>query len=54
VGNDGQFAALAALLGESGWAQDPDFATNAARVRQRHRLNALIAERLLARSSAEW
>lgn len=54
VGNDGQFAALAALLGEPGWAQDPDFATNAARVRQRHRLNALIAERLLARSSAEW
>lgn len=54
VGNDGQFAALATLLGEPGWAQDPDFATNAARVRQRHRLNALIAERLLARSSAEW
>jgi crotonobetainyl-CoA:carnitine CoA-transferase CaiB-like acyl-CoA transferase len=54
VGNDGQFAALAALLGAPGWAQDPDFATNAARVRQRHRLNALIAERLLARSSTEW
>lgn len=54
VGNDGQFAALATLLGEPGWAQDPDFATNAARVRQRHRLNALIAERLLVRSSAEW
>ncbi len=54
VGNDGQFAALTALLGAPGWAQDPDFATNAARVRQRHRLNALITERLLARSSAEW
>ncbi len=54
VGNDGQFAALAALLGEPGWATDPDFASNSARVRQRHRLNALIAERLLACSSAEW
>lgn len=54
VGNDGQFGALAALLGAPEWARDPDFASNGARVRQRHRLNALIAERLLTRSSAEW
>lgn len=54
VGNDGQFVALAALLGAPEWATDPAFATNAARVAQRHRLNGLIAERLSARSSAEW
>src|SRR5262249_13950499 len=35
VGNDGQFKALAALLGEPAWGDDPRFATNPARVAHR-------------------
>ena len=38
VGNDGQFARFAALLGHAEWAQDPAFATNAARIAARDRL----------------
>jgi crotonobetainyl-CoA:carnitine CoA-transferase CaiB-like acyl-CoA transferase len=47
VGNDGQFRRFAALLGEPGLADDSDFATNPARVRNRAtlepRLSALTA-----------
>jgi crotonobetainyl-CoA:carnitine CoA-transferase CaiB-like acyl-CoA transferase len=47
VGNDGQFRRFVALLGEAALADDPDFATNPARVRNRTtlepRLSALTA-----------
>ena len=45
VGNDGQFARLAALLGLPGLADDPDYRTNAARIENRERLIPLLAER---------
>ena len=43
VGNDGQFAKLAALCGHAGWAQDPRFARNLARVQNREAIEALVA-----------
>ena len=44
VGNDRQFARLAAMFGHPEWATDPAFATNAARVAARDELVPLIAE----------
>jgi crotonobetainyl-CoA:carnitine CoA-transferase CaiB-like acyl-CoA transferase len=45
VGNDGQFARFAAILGRPELAEDPDFRTNAARIVNRERLIPLLAER---------
>ncbi len=45
VGNDGQFARFAALLGMPELADDPDYRTNAARIANRERLIPLLAER---------
>ena len=45
VGNDGQFARFAALLGVADLADDPDFKTNAARIANRARLIPMLAER---------
>jgi formyl-CoA transferase len=54
VGNDQQFARLAAIVGHSEWAEDPRFATNAARVSARATLVPLIAGIIAARPAAEW
>jgi formyl-CoA transferase len=54
VGNDRQFAKLAAILGRTEWAADADFATNAARVASRDRLVPMIAEIISTRSAAHW
>lgn len=54
VGNDGQFARLAALLGHAEWASDPDFATNAARVASRDLLVPRIATIIAGKSAREW
>lgn len=54
VGNDGQFAKLAALLGHAEWAQDGRFATNAARVAHRSELVAAIAAITATRPAQEW
>jgi crotonobetainyl-CoA:carnitine CoA-transferase CaiB-like acyl-CoA transferase len=43
VGNDGQFARLAALCGHPQWAQDPRFARNAARVQNRDAIEGQVA-----------
>ena len=51
-GNDRQFRALCGILGLD-LADDPDFATNAARVGNRDRLAALISEKTGARPKAE-
>jgi len=51
VGNDRQFARLAAIVGHPEWVGDPAFATNAARVAARERLVPLIAE-VIARKPA--
>ena len=54
VGNDSQFRALCALLGEPAWADDPRFATNPERVRHRNSLIPMLSGRFLLRRSAEW
>jgi crotonobetainyl-CoA:carnitine CoA-transferase CaiB-like acyl-CoA transferase len=54
VGNDGQFAKLAAVLGAADLAQDERFATNAARVSAREVLKVELESRLAARGADEW
>jgi crotonobetainyl-CoA:carnitine CoA-transferase CaiB-like acyl-CoA transferase len=54
VGNDGQFAAFAAALDRPDWAQDPRYARNADRVRNREVLVAEITLVMAERSSADW
>jgi crotonobetainyl-CoA:carnitine CoA-transferase CaiB-like acyl-CoA transferase len=54
VGNDRQFAILAALVGHPEWAEEPRFATNPERVRNRHLVDAMVAEVILTRTREEW
>lgn len=54
VGNDSQFARFAALLEHPEWAEDPAYATNAARVGNREVLVGMIQGILLTRSREEW
>lgn len=54
VGNDRQFAALAAVLGAPELAADPRFAANPQRVENRAELRAALVELLSARTAAEW
>src|SRR5215831_9907245 len=54
VGNDAQFARLCEVVGAPGLAADPRFATTWARTAHRQELRPLLAERLAARSAAEW
>ena len=53
VGNDTQFARLAACLGHPEWAEDSRFRRNEDRVRNRAAIDALIAEVLSARDPVE-
>ena len=54
VGNDRQFARLAAIVGHPEWVEDPAFSTNPARVAARDRLVPMIAELIAAKPAAEW
>jgi len=54
VGNDAQFARFARLLGHPEWADDPAYATNAARVGNREVLVPLIQTILMTRGRDEW
>lgn len=54
VGNDRQFRKLCAILGEESWADDPRFASNAARVTNRAELIPLLAAAIARRSKAEF
>ena len=54
VGNDAQFAKFCDAAGTPGWAQDPRFATNAARVRHRDVLVPLVAAVVRTRSQHDW
>ena len=54
VGNDRQFARLAAILDAPEWIADPAFATNPARVANRATLVPMIAGRIAARPAADW
>lgn len=51
VGTDGQFRQLCAVLQRPHWAQEPRFATNAARVAHRLALEELLAQRIAELSS---
>lgn len=54
VGNDRQFAALCAVIGEPDLAGQSRFATNPARVDHRDELRALLEAHLTRRPAAEW
>ena len=54
VGNDRQFAALAAALGRPEWASDPRFARNQDRVRNREAVDKEIATVISSRPRAHW
>ena len=54
VGNDRQFARLAAICGHPEWPADQRFATNAARVAHRAEMVALVSETIRQRPAADW
>ncbi|MDI4634217.1 CoA transferase [Pelomonas sp. V22] len=54
VGNDGQFAKFGEIAGRPDWAQDPRFARNADRVRNRELLVPEIAAAIKTRPRADW
>src|SRR5690606_37905994 len=53
-GNDGQFRKLASVLGNEALADDPRFATNAARVQHRPDLVAALGALLAAAPADRW
>ena len=54
VGNDRQFARLAAMCGHPEWAADERFATNGARVANRAEIVGLVSECIRRKPAAEW
>ena len=54
IGNDRQFAKFCHILGPLQWADDPAYATNAARVAARDTLVPLIAAIIARKPAAEW
>ncbi len=54
VGNDGQFARTAEVLGHPEWAQDARFKTNRARVENRVTIDGLIEEALRRDNADAW
>lgn len=53
VGNDGQFAKLAEVLGHPEWAMDERFRTNTARVQHREIVDGMVAESLKTMQSKD-
>jgi formyl-CoA transferase len=54
VGNDRQFARLAAICGHQEWVGDPRFVTNSARVANRAEIVRLVAQAIAGKPAAEW
>lgn len=54
VGNDGQFAKFAAVLGHAGWATDPRFSKNPDRIGNRDALDELIKVELKREGAESW
>jgi crotonobetainyl-CoA:carnitine CoA-transferase CaiB-like acyl-CoA transferase len=52
-GNDGQYRQFCALLGVSELGSDPDFATNAARLANRRKLDELLSDKTMAWSKPD-
>jgi formyl-CoA transferase len=54
VGNERQFARLAAICGHPEWTKDERFASNGARVANRSEMVRLVSETIRNRPAAEW
>ncbi len=54
VGNDRQFARLAAICGHPEWVEDERFASNEARVANRAAMVPLVAETISGKPAAAW
>lgn len=54
VANDGLWRTLCQALGEPAWAENPAYASNADRIRNRERLVALLARHFAAQPTAVW
>jgi succinate---hydroxymethylglutarate CoA-transferase len=54
VGNDGQFAKFAEVLGRAEWASDPRFSKNPDRIGSREALDALISAELKCEGAERW
>ena len=54
IGNDRQFARLAAICGHPEWAADERFRNNAARVANRDEMVRLVGDAIAAKGAAEW
>jgi formyl-CoA transferase len=54
VGNDRQFARLAAICGHPEWTSDERFANNGARVANRDEMVRLVSDSIKAKPAAEW
>lgn len=54
VGNDGQFAKFAEVLGHAEWASDPRFSKNPDRIGSREALDALISAELKREGAERW
>jgi crotonobetainyl-CoA:carnitine CoA-transferase CaiB-like acyl-CoA transferase len=54
VGNDGQFARTAEVLGHPEWADDPRFKTNRARVENRDLVDGMVGEALAKDTADTW
>jgi formyl-CoA transferase len=54
VGNDAQFRRCCEVLGQEGLADDPRFASNAARVAHREALVPMLARCFCSRPASEW
>ncbi|MGH7360274.1 MAG: CaiB/BaiF CoA transferase family protein [Candidatus Methylomirabilales bacterium] len=54
VANDHLWRTFCQTLGEPAWAEDPEYATNAARTANRERLVPLLAARFAALPTAAW
>src|SRR5205085_2635113 len=54
VGNDRQFARLAAICGREEWTEDRRFSTNESRVANRAEMVRLVAQTIQTRPAAEW
>ncbi|MEO7404893.1 MAG: CoA transferase, partial [Burkholderiales bacterium] len=54
VGNDGQFAKFAEVVGRPEWARDPKFTRNSERITNRDELDAAITGILKTRTREDW
>ena len=54
VGNERQFARLAAMCGHPEWTEDKRFASNAERVANREEIVRLVSEAIARKPAAEW